>query len=319
MRKSCCVSSNLFALIFFLLPTGMLCLGFVVFPYPASPESNPLLYVPLFGGLLLLGCGYFWKEPSCASVLKILGWTAFMMFWAFLPSFLYYSEDGDIFNAVVCIVGVYFLMYVAYHEWVSIRQKQYPSCLNWLAGGTFIAGMIYFMFDSSIIPFFKKGLIELVAQQSAHLMNLFGLHATINPNYPSVILYQNTSISIIFACTAIQSMVLFIGMLGALSIAPLQRRLLGIVITVIPIYFLNLFRNASVIFLVGNNITDFHLAHNVIAKAGSLIALVVLLFITFKITPQLYDEIMNILRLPKRQGPVENFFKIVWSRRKEKI
>jgi exosortase/archaeosortase len=52
---------------------------------------------------------------------------------------------------------------------------------------------------------------------------------------------------------------------------------------------------------------SFEIAHNVIGKAGSLIALIVLLFITFKILPELYDEIMGIIDLPKRKGPVELF------------
>jgi exosortase/archaeosortase len=50
------------------------------------------------------------------------------------------------------------------------------------------------------------------------------------------------------------------------------------------------------------------MAHNVIAKTGSLLALIVLLFITFKIVPELYDEIIGIIDLAKRKGPVELFF-----------
>ncbi len=297
----------LFSVLFFISPTIMLWCGFIFFPYPSSPAVYPVVYFPLFLGLLLLGCGFFLKQKKIGSILKIIGWTAFTLFWSLLPSYLYFSEDGDIFNAAVCVIGVYVLMYMAYHEWLSVQLDEYPSCLQWIAGGTFIAGMIYFVFDSEIFPLFKQGLIELVAEHSMLLMNLFGWSASRNG---SVIMYQTTSVTIIFACTAIQSMVLFIGMLGALSGAPPKRRLLGIGITVIPIYFLNLFRNASVIYLVGENITDFNLAHNVLAKAGSLISLIILLFITFKITPELYDEIRGITRLPYRRGPLETLLRI---------
>ena len=120
--------------------------------------------------------------------------------------------------------------------------------------------------------------------------------------------YNGSPITIIFACTAIQSMVLFVGMIGALPNVSLKRKTLAMFVTVIPIYFLNLIRNVSVIFLVGGGITSFETAHNIIAKAGSLIALIVLLFITFKILPELYDEITCLFDLPKRKGPVENFF-----------
>jgi exosortase/archaeosortase len=78
-----------------------------------------------------------------------------------------------------------------------------------------------------------------------------------------------------------------------------------LLVTVVPIYFLNLVRNAGVMFMVGSGMVSFELAHNVIGKAGSLLALIVLLFVTFKIVPELYDELVGIIDLPKRRGPVE--------------
>ena len=102
-------------------------------------------------------------------------------------------------------------------------------------------------------------------------------------------------------------MVLFVGMIGALSRVNWKRKSLGLLVTVVPIYFLNLIRNASVVYMVGSGIVSFELAHNVIAKIGSLLALILLLFVTFKIIPELYDEIIGILDLTKRKGPVELF------------
>jgi len=37
--------------------------------------------------------------------------------------------------------------------------------------------------------------------------------------------------------------------------------------------------------------------------------LILLLFITFKLVPELYTEIMGILALPKRKGPVEQMIR----------
>jgi len=291
--------------LFFLIPTIMLIVGYFIAPYPQTEILKQLLIVPLFLGLFLLGIGYFLKDKERGSSLKIVGWIAFSSFWATAPSSLYFSEGGDVFNAAVCIIGVYILIYMAYHEWLSIQRKNHPLCLNWIAGGTFFAGIIYFTIDSSIFPILKNGLIELVAAQSNGVLHLFGLEAS---RQGSVILYNGVYINIIFACTAIQSMVLFVGMIGALQGINWKRRLIAIAATVIPIYFLNLIRNAGVVYMVGANLTSFEMAHNVIAKAGSLIALIALLFVTFKIVPELYDEILGIFDLPKRNGPVENFF-----------
>ncbi len=291
--------------LFFLIPTIMLIVGYFIAPYPQTEILKQLLMIPLFLGLFLLGIGYFLKNKEGGSSLKIAGWIAFSSYWATAPSSLYFSEGGDVFNAAVCIIGIYILIYMAYHEWLSIQRKNHPRCLSWIAGGTFFAGIIYFTIDSSIFPILKNGLIELVAAQSTGLLHLFGIEAS---RQGSVILYNGLPITIIFACTAIQSMVLFVGMIGALQGINLKRRLAALAITVVPIYFLNLIRNAGVVYMVGAEITSFEMAHNVIAKAGSLIALIALLFITFKIVPELYDEILCIFDLPKRNGPVENFF-----------
>lgn len=289
---------------FFLIPTIMLIFGYVLFPYPPSLLARQLSFIPLFLGLILLGAGFFFKGKNTASMLKIVGWGMVAFFWATMPSFLYFSEGGDVFNAAVCIIGVYVLMYMAYHEWLSIKRNDHVSCLNWIAGGTFLAGIIYFTIENGIVPGLKDWLIEFVAAQSTDLLHLFGVNASRNQ---TLIIYNNTPVTIIFACTAIQSMVLFVGMIGALSRVNMKRKALGLLVTVVPIYFLNLVRNAGVVFMVGSGMVSFELAHNVIGKAGSLLALIVLLFVTFKIVPELYDEIVGIIDLPKRRGPVELF------------
>jgi archaeosortase A (PGF-CTERM-specific) len=290
---------------FFLIPTVMLIVGYVLFPYPPPLVAKQLSFVPLFLGLIFLGIGFFLKEKNRGSTLKMIGWGLFAFFWATMPSYLYLSEGGDVFNAAVCIIGVYVLMYMAYHEWLSIQKNDHASCLNWIAGGTFLAGSIYFTIENGILPGLKEWLIEFVAAQSTDLLHLFGVNATRDQ---AVILYNNTPITIIFACTAIQSMVLFVGMIGALPAVNLKRKAVGLLLTVVSIYFLNLIRNAGVVFMIGSGIASFELAHNVIAKAGSLIALILLLFLTFKILPELYDQIVGIIDLPKRKGPVELFF-----------
>jgi archaeosortase A len=291
-------------LLFFLIPTVMLIFGYLLFPYPPSALARQLSFIPLFLGLLLLGFGFFLKQNNTARALKIIGWGLFSFFWATMPSFLYFSEGGDVFNAAVCIIGVYVLLYMAYHEWLSIKRNEQVSCLNWIAGGTFLAGIIYFTIENGIVPGLQQWIIENVAAQTADLLYIFGV-VTIRDQ--ALIIYNNTPILIIFACTAIQSMVLFVGMIGALPRVSIKRKTVGLLVTVVPIYFLNLVRNASVVYMVGSGMVSFELAHNVIGKAGSLLALIVLLFVTFKIVPELYDEIIGIINLPKRNGPVELF------------
>lgn len=299
--------SNLSVFLFFVIPTVMLLIGYVVYPYPSSGEIERLTFIPLFVGLVVLGIGFIWNhgEQVISRKLKASGWVIFSFYWAMQPTHLY-LPNSDVFNGVVCVVGVYVLMYMAYHEWLCCTHlKGGVSCLNWIAGATFLAGIIYFTVDTGVIPELKYGLIEIVASHSAGLLTVLGVHVT---REGAVIVFNDTPITIIFACTAIQSMVLFVGMIGAVGAVGWKRKIIGLLVTVVPIYFLNLIRNAGVIFLVGGKITSFEMAHNIIAKAGSLIALIVLLVITFRIIPELYDEIMCLIDLPKQKGPVEQFF-----------
>jgi archaeosortase A (PGF-CTERM-specific) len=226
------------------------------------------------------------------------------MYWATAPSYIYLSENNDVFNASLCIIGVYVLMYLGYHEWLSAQKKEYPSALNWIAGSTFIAGIIYFTIDSGVFPGLRAWLIESVADQSTWLLNVFGVPAT---RMGTTIIYNGSPVTIIFACTAIQSLVLFVGMNGALKNVRLKRKVGTIAITALPVYFLNLIRNASVVYLVGARITSFEIAHNVLFKILALVALVLLLLINIKLIPSLYDEVLGIIELPKQQGPVERF------------
>ena len=142
---------------FFLIPTAMLIIGFFLNPYPASVEMERLLWVPLFLGLILLGLGFFSKKYDgvISSKLRLMGWLVFSFYWATQPAQLY-LPSSDVFNGVVTVIGVYVLVYLGYHEWVNIQEKQVLSCLHWIAGSTFIAGIIYFTVDTGIIPELKS-------------------------------------------------------------------------------------------------------------------------------------------------------------------
>jgi archaeosortase A (PGF-CTERM-specific) len=194
------------------------------------------------------------------------------------------------------------LFYFTYWEWLTISKKKQIKCLNWAAGAAAIAGLIYFIIDLSPLQMMLR---EIVAAQSAALLNIFT-----GDVYQSGIFisWGHANISIIFACTAVQSMVLFVGMIVPLSNVDIKRKLLGLAVTLIPIYFLNLVRNAVVVYLTGVYGHDFFpTAHNVIGKGGSLVALVILLFIVIKFIPEVFDEIISISDLPKKGGPIELF------------
>ena len=303
--------SIIIASLFILIPTIFLVTWYYFFPYELSSSISFFLQMPMFLGLIFLLVGFFIKKIPLGNILKILGWIIFAFYWAAQPSTLYFGEEGDIFNAAVCVIGVYVLFYIAYHEWLSIERNKNVSCLNWIAGASGIAGLIYFVIERTFIA---DLLIKEVAWESAGVLNLIVGNSYANGDV--IFLDGSYVVTIIFACTAIQSMVIFVGMIGALPKIDIKRKIIGLLITVVPIYVLNLFRNALVTFLVGRNITDFNMAHNVISKAGSLAALIILLLIVVKIIPEVLNEILCLVDLHKRNGPIEKSIKSVFGRKK---
>lgn len=299
------------ASLFILIPTIFLVVWYYFFPYELPSSISVFLQIPMFLGLIFLLVGFFIKKIPHGNILKIFGWIVFAFYWAAQPSTLYFGEEGDIFNTTVCVIGVFVLFYVAYHEWLSIKRNEKVSCLNWIAGASAFAGLIYFGIERT---FFADLMIKEVARESAGVLNLIVGNSYANGDV--LFLDGNYVVTIIFACTAIQSMVIFVGMIGALPKIDMKRRVIGLIITIVPIYILNLFRNALVTFLVGRNITDFNMAHNIISKAGSLAALVILLLIVVKIIPEVLDEIMCLADLHKRNGPLEKTIKNVFGSKK---
>ena len=300
------------AFLFLLIPTIMLIIGYFIYPYDPNTESFALklLQIPIFLSLILLGIGFLIKKEGIGNKIKIMGWMVFAFYWSTQPATLYYSEGSDVFNSAVCIIGVYVLSYIAYHEWLSLKRNESIGCLNWIAGASCIAGIIYYVIERTAL---QEWMIEVTADQSAWVLDtLIGNAVAVEDG-----IYFNGEyvVTIIFACTAIQAMAIFIGMIGVIPKVDVKRRVYGLLITLIPIYILNLFRNAMVVFLVGNNITDFNIAHNFISKTGALITLIILLFIVIKIIPEILDEIIGLTDLYKRNGPLEKFAKKIIGRK----
>ncbi|RLF29798.1 MAG: archaeosortase A [Thermoplasmata archaeon] len=300
-------TENTIALMFLLLPTLFIVSGLLFFPNNIPRYIETALLIPLFISLILLGAGFLLRKtkPKVSSIAKIFGWTGFALYWSTQPGTLYFSEGGDFVNASLCIIGVYILCYIAYHEWLSLEGKEKPGCINWIAGVAGIAGLIYFGIERTPLA---RWLIEVVTSQSSWLLNMFTGNVSVKGGIH--IFYNNTyAVTIIFACTAVQSMVLFVGMILPLPDVDNKRKIYGLLATVVPIYFLNLVRNAGITYLVGTHIVSINIAHNIIGKGGSLLALIILLFIVTKIIPELFDEIICLTELPKRNGPLEKLIK----------
>ena len=171
-------------------------------------------------------------------------------------------------------------------------------------------------------------MIHLIAEQSIWILNVLDLETTLGALdygegsrwYRPASEHQEVRVSvegeswqhldaptvnIVLACTALQSMIIFVG--GVICTkAPYNRRFYAFLATVPPIYILNLIRNAGVIWLTYEHVwgdDTFFWAHAVIGKVGSLIALIFLAIAVFHFLPEMQDSILGVIDLPLREAP----------------
>ncbi len=183
--------------------------------------------------------------------------------------------------------------------------------MRFLAGGISIASIIYFGVQR--IPLLTGFLIRIVTEHTVFFTDLLGYDFTVgaidyggNPifyranNHSIRIPVQGSNIAIILACTGLQVMAAATGLIASTK-ARLKPKIISLLIVLPSVYIANVARNVMIIYLTVEGIVSFDTAHNEIAKTGSVIVLIVLLLIVFEIMPEFYDNIISIVKLPKRE------------------
>lgn len=177
------------------------------------------LNIILFSGLGLLGIGFYSKGRG-GHLYNIAGWTLFGVYW--IAQVPFYLQIRDLVNAIFSAFALPFFLFLAHHEHLSYKWDEEVRTLRFMSGIAFIAGGIYFLIEK--IPYIAGALIYAVAYKSVLILTLFGYPVEIGeiqfgsevyvPVYPSEslsIAEGAPSISIILACTGIQSIAVFIG------------------------------------------------------------------------------------------------------------
>ena len=291
--------------------------------------------VLVIGSLFLLAIGYFASEKDHSLIgmrfplkigykLNIIGWLCLGFFWWVQVE--HYILIRDPVNALICAAAVPFFGYLAYHEYLSLLWNKKYEPLRWLAAMTVVAGGIYFSVER--VPYLSGWLIQVVAEQSIWILNSLDIQTSLgNLDYGEGSRWyrpasdheevrisieaetwkhiDSPSVNIVLACTALQSMIIFVG--GVICTkAPSDRRFYAFLATVPPIYVLNLVRNAAVIWMTYEHIwgvDTFFWAHAVLGKVGSLVALIFLAVAVFHFLPEMQDSILGVIDLPLREPP----------------
>jgi exosortase/archaeosortase family protein len=116
-------------------------------------------------------------------------------------------------------------------------------------------------------------------------------------------------VSIILACTALQSIMVFVGLFAG-TLATWQKKVKASIVVAGLVYVLNLIRNAGIIWFYGQGHASFWIMHDAIGKGGSLLAMVLIAFGVFRYFPEFFQALVGVLDLIERDGPIERALKI---------
>ena len=280
--------------------------------------SPALLDMLCFTSIGLLGMGYYFKHND-RYVLRSAGFFLFGLFWALrTPEFW---STGDMVNTFFVAMALPFFSYIGFEELDVFlgKKKESSRGLEMLTGGVFFASLAYFSIAK--MPFVSGSIIEMVASHSTWLSNAIGGEYSVGSVvYPAGSRWISSGFSvddeiaapifradgssvvyIIFACTGIQSILIFSGPILYTKRAGWYEKMHILAIVLPTIYILNIIRNSSIIYMVDELGWSGQFAHDYVAKAGSLVALLFLAFLTFKIVPGILDDVNDVVEIFSRR------------------
>ena len=242
----------------------------------------------LWTSLVLLILASF-KSPY-RLVLGGIGWALFGVHW--VSSSFYYVDLADYFNVILTLLVAVFCVLIA--KKMLFGGRETGDIVYRLTRVTAVGGMVYFMLSQ--IPLLNTGIISTVTDQTIWMIRLFGYE--VQPVEWNMMRINTSLVEIILACTAIESIALFIGLITTAG-SNYYRMFKAFAVSVPVIYLLNLFRNTFITVAFGNMwfgppAQSFFIAHSIIAKIGSALALLVISYMVLRILPEVLDLIQDL-------------------------
>jgi len=262
-----------------------------------DPSWSDTLWISLF----LLMASALLGRRSRAWALASLGWFTFGVYWTTKPGS--YLATEDYFNVLLAVAAALLCFYIAWIIAYKGLASQEPSkaCI-WVGYAAAICCLIYFPF-AEITPL-QGWLVGQTTSVTIALLEVFSV-PVIREGVNTMIL-NGRSVQIILACTAIESIALFVGLILSVR-APIYRRAAALAVSVLAIYSLNIVRNAFVLTAYGEGWfgdDSFYVAHNIVAKAGSMVALLAVAYVVLTVLPELLNIIDELAWEIKHPGGV---------------
>lgn len=232
-----------------------------------------------------------------------LGWV-FICIYSFFET-TSYLKQGEGFDASISLLFLAFCLFFAF---LMLRVKEKEDLFHTMTKLALITSVFYFPFSE--IPTLNTSLIYITTKITSTMLNIFGV--AVRMEYPSFIYYSAGAdfhlfyppVEIILACTAIQSMVLFMGLVFSVN-APIRRKIAAFIASVPVIYILNILRNMFVVSAYfgqwfGSPAQSFYIAHHYIARIGVMFSLIIIVYAVFIILPESLRLIEDLFRTVKK-------------------
>ena len=282
------------------------------------------------GGLVLLGISFHSKSEDNSRVASVIGWPFIGLFF-----YLYSGHYVEIADPVLILMTAGALpagLAMAYWEWKAVGGAS--DTLVWLRGCVVWSMIPYYLVYG--IPHLNMAFVQFTAVSAEWMLEFAGLGGYEVGNMfiekgngaeipisdwggnrwvlseplgeggfyaPMISDEGNEVVYFVLACSALQSMAVFIGAIVALNSVHWKRRARALLIAVPTIHILNVFRNAGIVWLTDTyrewslfGIGMFDFAHSYAAKAVSLFAMFLMAIALFDLLPELHRHIMNVLQ-----------------------
>ncbi|AEH61516.1 Exosortase EpsH-related protein [Methanosalsum zhilinae DSM 4017] len=244
------------------------------------------------------------KKARTGKLIGGAGWGFFSVHWLYQP--VYYAGINDYFNVVLTILLAIFCIFVAYmmavREYIhdeNVNSKVSVDVTHMATAATAIGSLMYFPFAQ--MQSMDVWLISIVTDHTVWALQLLGYPAVLTSW--DIINLNEYSVRIVLACTAIESIALFTGLILSVR-APAIRLVSAFLVSVPVIYVLNIARNVFVTVAYAGQWfgpNSFEIAHHFVAKAGSVIALLIIAYMVLKILPELIELIDGLREMGTEQ------------------
>jgi len=252
-------------------------------------------------GLLVIA-SFLPKSFNSRYIFGSSGWIFLSFHWSLqLGDYIDLRDYVNIILVISATIASLFIAHITFQAKDKNDRSTYEVFFS-LSRAASVGGLIYFLFAE--IGLLNTWIISTVTGQGIWLIEKVGFPVVqVAWNQLAV---NGLDVEIILACTAIESIALFCGIISSATGATTGRKLQAFVISVPIVYLLNIIRvsftaSAYGLSWFGSPEESFHISEHFITKTGSLMALILISYIVLKMLPEVADMIDGIFKVMRKE------------------